>query len=264
MRSRCRASTPSRPRSIGRHAESIEGLRKDVMQLRDTFNELVREQKILGFDENSGLRGNLREAGNAVERIINENMTWLAETDAGKLMMALLIMRHYEAEYRLNPSELTKQQFLAGYKKFTDTFALIDGTPEMKDSLEHEVKTYADTFAQWIDGYRPRESAARGDRYRQPEHAAARRRNHRAGARDRGRSIVGAHRIASAYAHRNYRGRHRHGRVRPWLQLADRAQHHAPAQWPGRRDAAARRTATPTPAFPPPTRTTKSARWREP
>ena len=54
---------------------------------------LVREQKILGFDENSGLRNNLREAGNAVERIINENMTWLAEADAGKLMMTLLLMR---------------------------------------------------------------------------------------------------------------------------------------------------------------------------
>jgi len=136
-----------------RHADNIVGLRKEVMTLRDTFTELVREQKILGFDENSGLRGNLRDAGNAVERIINENMTWLAAADASKLMMTLLTMRAHEAEYRLNPSELTKQQFLAGYKNFTDTFALIDGTPEMKDSLEREVKTYADTFAQWINGF---------------------------------------------------------------------------------------------------------------
>ncbi len=136
-----------------RYAESIVGLRKDVMGLRNTFTELVREQKTLGFDETSGLRNNLREAGNAVERIINENMTWLAEADATKLMMALLIMRDHEAEYRLNPSELIKQQFLAGYKKFTDIFALIDGTPEMKDALEHEVKTYADNFLQWIAGF---------------------------------------------------------------------------------------------------------------
>src|ERR1700690_2793655 len=136
-----------------RHAENIVGLRKDVMALRDNFTELVQEQKTLGFDENAGLRNNLREAGNAVERIINESMTWLTEADAGKLMMALLAMRTYQTEYRLNQSELTKLKFLAGYKKFTDTFALIDGTPEMKDSLEHEVKTYADTFAQWSDGF---------------------------------------------------------------------------------------------------------------
>jgi methyl-accepting chemotaxis protein len=136
-----------------RNAASIQGLRKDVMALRSTFNDLVREQKILGIDENSGLRGKLRDAGNAVERIINENMTWLAEADANKLMMTLLTMRHHEAEYRLDPTELTKEQFLASYKKFTDTFALIDGTPEMKNSLEHEVKTYADTFTQWIEGF---------------------------------------------------------------------------------------------------------------
>jgi methyl-accepting chemotaxis protein len=136
-----------------RHAASIQGLRKDVMELRGTFNDLVREQKVLGIDENSGLRGKLRDAGNAVERIINENMTWLAEVDANKLMMTLLTMRHHEAEYRLDPTELTKEQFLASYKKFTDTFALIDGTPEMKNSLEHEVKTYADTFTQWIEGF---------------------------------------------------------------------------------------------------------------
>jgi len=136
-----------------RHADNIESLQKDVAALRQNFTDLVREQKTLGLDESSGLRGNLHDAGNAVERIINENMTWLAEADAGKLMMALMAMRTFEAQYRLNQSELTRQQFLAAYKKFTDTFAQIDGTPEMKDSLDHEVKTYADTFARWIDGF---------------------------------------------------------------------------------------------------------------
>ncbi len=123
------------------------------MDLRDNFNDLVREQKILGFDEASGLRGRLRDAGSAVERIINENMTWLAEAEATKLMMSLLTMRHHEAAYRLNQMDLIHQQFLAGYKQFTDTFALIDGTPEMKASLEQQVKTYADTFAQWIEAF---------------------------------------------------------------------------------------------------------------
>ncbi len=135
-----------------RYAENIVGLRNDVMEMRKNFNEMVREQESLGFDEASGLRGSLRDAGNAVERIINENMTWLAEADAGKLMMSLLTMRAYEAEYRLIQSELLRQQFVGAYKKFTHTFDLVDGTPEMKNSLEREVKKYADTFAQWIEG----------------------------------------------------------------------------------------------------------------
>ena len=58
------------------------GLRKDVMALRGNFNGLMQEQKTLGFDDSSGLRENLQVAGNAVERIINENMSGLAEADA--------------------------------------------------------------------------------------------------------------------------------------------------------------------------------------
>ena len=136
-----------------RHTGGIVTLRKDVAGLSDNFNKLVAGQKTLGFNENSGLRGNLRDAGNAVERIINENMTWLDAGEARKLMLALLAMRNYEAEYRLSPSELTRQQFLAANKQFNDTFALIDGTPAMKVALERQVKAYAYTFAQWIKGF---------------------------------------------------------------------------------------------------------------
>ena len=135
------------------YAPSLAMLRKDVMELRENFSELVREQDTLGFDDDTGLRRNLRDAGIAVERIINQNMSWLADTDAKKLMMALLIMRHHEADYRLSQSELARQQFAAAYKSFNNTFAQIDGTPEMKNALERQVRTYADTFNQWIEGY---------------------------------------------------------------------------------------------------------------
>jgi methyl-accepting chemotaxis protein len=130
--------------------DNIEKLRKELARISDNFTSLVKEQQTLGFDEDTGLRGDLRSAGNAVERIINENMTWLDEATATKLMMALLTMRDYEAEYRLNPTELTRQLFLSGYQQFTDTFEKVDGTPEMKNKLENEVKRYADAFAQWI------------------------------------------------------------------------------------------------------------------
>jgi methyl-accepting chemotaxis protein len=130
---------------------TITSLRKDVSKLKENFSALVHEQDMLGYDEGSGLRGRLRDSGNAVERIINENMTWLAAGDAQKLMMSLLAMRHYEAEYRLSQREISRQQFVTDYKKFTAIFANIDGTAEMKNALEQQVKTYADTFAQWID-----------------------------------------------------------------------------------------------------------------
>ena len=77
------------------HAKNIVSMRNDVMALRENFNELVSAQKTLGFDDLSGLRGNLHVAGNAVERIINENMSWLArsrchEIDDGVVIDATL------------------------------------------------------------------------------------------------------------------------------------------------------------------------------
>jgi methyl-accepting chemotaxis protein len=110
------------------------GLRKDVMALRGNFNGLMQEQKTLGFDDSSGLRENLQVAGNAVERIINENMSGLAEADATRLLVALLSMRHFEADYRVNQSEVSRQQFLMAYKKFADLFSGIGGAPTLHSS----------------------------------------------------------------------------------------------------------------------------------
>jgi methyl-accepting chemotaxis protein len=137
----------------GRDAVNVVGLRKVVLELRDNFNELVKQQNLLGLDDGSGLRGSLASAGNAVERVINENMKWIAAGDATKLMMTLLRMRQYEADYRLNQREIAKQEFLLAYGRFNDIFANIDGTNDMKSALEKQVKTYADTFEQWGSAY---------------------------------------------------------------------------------------------------------------
>ncbi len=134
----------------GKHADDIAALHQQLDKLKKNFNQLTLEQRTLGFTESGGLHRELRDAGNKIETAINENMTWLADAESKRLMIALLTMRHHEAEYRLNPSELMRQEFLLGYKDFTDTFANIDGTPEMKAKLESEVQDYADTFASWI------------------------------------------------------------------------------------------------------------------
>ena len=133
-----------------KYTQDIVGLRKDVQEVEDNFDHLVKEQTTLGLDDHSGLRVQLRDTGNAVERIINKNLTWIADNDAQKLMLALLSMRHEEAEYRLSQSELSRQLFFKAFDKFNTTFANIDGTPAMKDGLQQQVKAYAQTFSQWI------------------------------------------------------------------------------------------------------------------
>lgn len=134
----------------GRRADNIAALRQSLVGLKSNFDKLVTEQRMLGFDENQSLRSELRNAGNVIERAINKKMTWLTEADARQLMIALSTMLHYEAVYRLEPSELAHQQFLTGYRLFNETFAKVEGTPAMNGKLEQNVKHYAGTFARWI------------------------------------------------------------------------------------------------------------------
>ncbi|MGA7971527.1 MAG: methyl-accepting chemotaxis protein [Pseudolabrys sp.] len=135
------------------HLATIGNLRTKLDHLNHRFAQLVEGQAKLGVDEDQGLRGNLRMASNTVESIIHENMTWLDPGAAAKLMAALLAMRNYEIEYRLKPTELTRQQFLDAFRTFNDTFAGIGGTPAMKVALERQVKAYAFTFEQWVKAF---------------------------------------------------------------------------------------------------------------
>ena len=135
------------------HAADMAGLRSDLVGLQSNFDTLVQMQRELGFADNTGLRGKLSTTGNAVERIINESLTWLADGEARKLKNALLTMRYYEVEYRLNQFDLNRQMFDKAYKSFVATFDNIDGTPDMKGGLEQQVKSYADTFKIWREAY---------------------------------------------------------------------------------------------------------------
>jgi methyl-accepting chemotaxis protein len=128
----------------------IAALRDNVAKLAAKFNALVSAQKLLGYDDNSGLRGNLRKSGDAIARLINDKMTGLASTDAQKLMNQLLVMRDEEAEYRLNQTDLSHLLFDSAYKNFNQIFATVIATPEMKQKLAAEVKLYADSFTKWI------------------------------------------------------------------------------------------------------------------
>ena len=134
----------------GMRSEDSAALRQTLTDLKGNFDKLVTEQRTLGFSEDEGLRKELRETGNAIERAINANMTWLADADAQKLRMALLTMQHYESEYRLDPTDLNHQQFVGAHNSFAETFASVDGTPAMKQKLETEVAHYAEAFERWI------------------------------------------------------------------------------------------------------------------
>jgi methyl-accepting chemotaxis protein len=133
-------------------ASSVAQLRAHVVKLGENFANLVREQTRLGYTDAEGLRGALQNAANGVERIINEQqMSWLDAGTAGQLMKSLLVMRRFESSFRLSQHEYYRQPFFVEYEVFQKHFASVDGTPKMKQMLEQQVRTYAETFSDWID-----------------------------------------------------------------------------------------------------------------
>jgi methyl-accepting chemotaxis protein len=128
----------------------ITPLRITVRDLKASFDSLVNEQRALGFTESDGTTADLIWASSEVEKTIHNDLTWVADEQAAKLMMSILNMRHYEIEYRLSRSADAEQRFLAEVKNFNNLFDSVDGLPAMKDKLNRQVQHYSYAFAQWV------------------------------------------------------------------------------------------------------------------
>ncbi len=126
-------------------------LKSQLDEIAAQFSELAKNQKILGFTESEGIRDGMTRSAAAVERIIHEDMSWMSEADAHKLLISLMTMRRYEAEYRLSRSTLMQTVFFDEFNKFKTLVDDVVGADVLKRQLADQVKTYSDTFAQWIE-----------------------------------------------------------------------------------------------------------------
>ncbi|HEX3939402.1 MAG TPA: HAMP domain-containing methyl-accepting chemotaxis protein [Xanthobacteraceae bacterium] len=130
--------------------DSVIPLRSTVRDLKASFESLVQEQKALGYNESEGVTAELIAASNAVESIIHNDLSWVAEVDQAKLTMSLLTLRRYEIEYRLTRDEKAERHFLDELKHFSDLFESVDGAPAMKEKLTKQIQAYSSNFAQWV------------------------------------------------------------------------------------------------------------------
>jgi methyl-accepting chemotaxis protein len=130
----------------------LSALNRGIAAAQDNFLTVKKEQGNLGFTEADGIRGRLNAAGAAVETIINRELTWVADEDAGKLMISLLTMRRFEAEYRLTRAPAIRWKFFDEIAHFNALFDSVDGAPSMREQLVDQVQAYSDTFAQWVTG----------------------------------------------------------------------------------------------------------------
>ena len=137
--------------TLGTSAQDVvTPLRITVRDLKTSFESLVNEQKSLGYDETQGITAELAAASGAVERIIHQDLSWVADGDARKMLMSLLTMRRDELAYRLTHARSSEKHFLDEVRNFNALFESVDGAPSMKQKLNEEVKTYSYAFAQWV------------------------------------------------------------------------------------------------------------------
>ena len=94
----------------------------------------------------------MREAATAVERIINEDMAWLTKVDAQKLLISLLDDAPLRKRLPPDAHQSREHRVLRrSFKTFNQTLGAIIAAEIMKEGLSQQVKTYADTFAEWIE-----------------------------------------------------------------------------------------------------------------
>ena len=130
--------------------DTIRPLRITVRDLKSSFGSLVDAQKTLGFNETEGVTSELIAASNAVENIIQNDLSWIADSDHARLSVSLLTMRRYEIEYRLTRDPAAQRHFTDEVKRFNELFESVDGAPSMKEKLNQQVQAYSYSFAQWV------------------------------------------------------------------------------------------------------------------
>jgi methyl-accepting chemotaxis protein len=131
--------------------QTLAALQTRVANLKAAFTALTAEQDELGLTEFEGIQGSLRDGGSLMERIVNEDMSWLSEADQRKILMPLMLMRRYEVEYRLSRADAIYSSFKEELASFEKAFGAIVAAAIMKQQLNDQVKTYTDAFAQWIE-----------------------------------------------------------------------------------------------------------------
>ncbi len=136
-------------RAFSQH-DTIMPLRITVRDLKASFDSLVTEQHSLGFNESEGTTAQLIAASATIEHIIHNDLSWVADEAAARLLVSLLTMRRYEMEFRLTRAADAEQHFLDEVKNFNNLFDSVDGQPQAKEKLKAQVQTYSFTFAQWV------------------------------------------------------------------------------------------------------------------
>ena len=121
------------------------GLRGSVNNYAVRFRNVVSAQRTVGFNENSGLEGNLRNAVHQIE-------SYLGKLNEPKLVILMLMMRRHEKDFLLRGDEKYGDQLSTRAEEFTKTLAASSASEEVRAEMARLLAVYRQSFMSLMVG----------------------------------------------------------------------------------------------------------------
>jgi methyl-accepting chemotaxis protein len=117
--------------------------------LKSLFGKMLKAQETLGFDENQGIQGTLKDSIYIAETSASD-LSWLTKSDAQTLAVSLATMRRHQAEFTARRNADSNKAFQAEVENFNSAVEKVIAADIMKASVKDAVKFYASAFQSWI------------------------------------------------------------------------------------------------------------------
>jgi methyl-accepting chemotaxis protein len=135
---------------VTRETKEIKELENQATYIQGEFGKLVEIQRQLGFDENSGIQGQLRQDIHTVEQQLNYLLTAPSQNSnvtPSQLLVQLLMMRRHEKDFILRGEKETYSKKIEANKNLFLNILSSSSFPNTeKDNLKKHLNNYITSF----------------------------------------------------------------------------------------------------------------------
>ncbi len=128
-------------------SDEVERLKKNITTYNSTFHAIATQMQTIGYTENDGFRGRLRDAVHAAEKEVRSLHEY-------KLLSNILMLRRNEKDFiiRMNEKYLAKHEKNA--QKFYATLTTLDISPQQRDAIKAKITLYITAFKEFAHAYK--------------------------------------------------------------------------------------------------------------
>ncbi|UVO30518.1 methyl-accepting chemotaxis protein [Bradyrhizobium arachidis] len=123
--------------------KDVSFLRAGIGLYATRFNNIVSAQRVLGFAENDGLQGKLRNA-------VHQAESSLTQINQPQLTVLMLMMRRHEKDFMLRREEKYGDELDKRVAEFESALAASELAPAAKSELKKLIESYRSSFVAFL------------------------------------------------------------------------------------------------------------------